>query len=160
VITVGEGDSVDGFSVAYTPGHARHHVCYLHEASGDAFTGDLAGLTIPPSGFVLAPTPPPEVDLDAWNGSLDRLLAWRPERACVTHCGAFAGVPERVGAVRENLSWLAELARRGGRGRFVADLLEALRAACDEESVVERFVQAAPPDQLHAGLARYWATRA
>ena len=28
------GETVDGFRVAYTPGHASHHVSYLHEDSG------------------------------------------------------------------------------------------------------------------------------
>ena len=40
------GESVLGFKVEYTPGHASHHVCYLHEASGWAFVGDMAGVRI------------------------------------------------------------------------------------------------------------------
>ncbi|MDX6675759.1 MAG: hypothetical protein QOH11_3177, partial [Solirubrobacteraceae bacterium] len=49
----GDGSEVvHGFRVAYTPGHASHHVCYLHENSGWAFVGDAAGVRIPPAGFV------------------------------------------------------------------------------------------------------------
>ena len=35
------GETVEGFRVAYTPGHASHHVCYLHEETRDAYVGEL-----------------------------------------------------------------------------------------------------------------------
>ena len=38
------GETVLGMRVAYTPGHASHHVCYLHEESGTAFVGDVAAV--------------------------------------------------------------------------------------------------------------------
>ena len=41
------GEQVLGMRVAYTPGHASHHVCYLHEESGTAFVGDVAAVRIP-----------------------------------------------------------------------------------------------------------------
>ncbi len=40
------GETLAGMRVAYTPGHASHHVAYLHEASGLAFTGDVAGVRV------------------------------------------------------------------------------------------------------------------
>ena len=46
------GETVLGMRVAYTPGHASHHVCYLHEESGTAFVGDVAACRIPPSKLV------------------------------------------------------------------------------------------------------------
>src|SRR4051812_12459775 len=51
------GETVEGFRVEDAPGHASHHVVYLHEASGDAFLGDVGGVRVPPSGFAIAPTP-------------------------------------------------------------------------------------------------------
>ena len=42
------GETVEGFRVAYTPGHASHHVSYLHEETHDAYVGDVAGVRIPP----------------------------------------------------------------------------------------------------------------
>src|SRR6476661_6070808 len=56
------GETIDGFRVAYTPGHAIHHVAYLHEASGSAYTGDVAGVRIG-TAPILPPTPPPDIDL-------------------------------------------------------------------------------------------------
>src|SRR5262249_33119863 len=57
------GEEVLGFDVAYTPGHASHHVCYVHQGTGIAFCGDTAGVRIPPADIVAVPTPPPDVDL-------------------------------------------------------------------------------------------------
>ncbi len=48
VVALSGGERIEGFRVAYTPGHASHHVAYLHESSGDAFVGDVAGVRIPP----------------------------------------------------------------------------------------------------------------
>ena len=70
------GETVEGFRVAYTPGHASHHVSYLHEDSGWAFVGDVAGVRIEPSGFVVRPTPPPDIDLEAWD---PRSTSWGME---------------------------------------------------------------------------------
>src|SRR4051812_19056056 len=65
------GETVEGFRVAYTPGHASHHVCYLHEETRDVYVGDVAGVRIPPSEFTLAPTPPPDIDIEAWLDSIE-----------------------------------------------------------------------------------------
>ena len=47
---LGGGETVlDDFRVEYTPGHASHHVSYLHEPSGVAFVGDVAGVRVPPA---------------------------------------------------------------------------------------------------------------
>src|SRR5207248_3210254 len=70
---LGGGETIHGFRVAYAPGHASHHVVYLHEDSGWAFVGDVAGVRITPSDLTVAPTPPPDIDLEAWNASLSAL---------------------------------------------------------------------------------------
>ena len=64
----GERIEVAGRSleVAYTPGHASHHVSYFSAESGVAFVGDTAGVRVVPNGFVLPPTPPPDIDLEIW----------------------------------------------------------------------------------------------
>src|ERR1700722_17529540 len=72
------GESLPGFRVAYTPGHASHHVAYLHEDSGHSFCGDVAGVRISAQGPVLAPTPPPDIDLELWEQSLRTIEQWAP----------------------------------------------------------------------------------
>ncbi len=82
------GETVLGMRVAYTPGHASHHVSYLHEDSGTAFTGDVAGVRIPPSSFIVPPTPPPDIDIEAWEESIGIVEGWQPQRLALTHFGA------------------------------------------------------------------------
>jgi glyoxylase-like metal-dependent hydrolase (beta-lactamase superfamily II) len=153
------GEVVEGFRVAYTPGHASHHVAYLHEQSGEAYVGDVAGVRIPPFDFTIAPTPPPEVDVEAWLSSLDTLAEWEPTALCLTHFGRVADVPGQLERMRSSLRRRAEAARDGDRESFLAGLRRDVRAAVDEETAV-RAEQAAPPEQLWLGLERYWRKRA
>jgi glyoxylase-like metal-dependent hydrolase (beta-lactamase superfamily II) len=149
------GETVEGaFKVEYAPGHASHHVVYLHEDSGDAFVGDVGGVRVPPYDFTLAPTPPPDIDIERWNASLDLLEAWGPRRLCLTHFGEIDAVGEQIERVR---AWLAEWgpkARDLGKEQFCRAVAERMHAQGGEVGV--RLEQAAPPDQLWLGLDRYW----
>ena len=151
------GESVlDGaFRVEYTPGHASHHVCYLHEPSRRAFVGDMAGVRVPPSDFTLAPTPPPDIDVAAWQRSLDVIAAWEPAGLALTHFGAAEDAPAQLQAVREALQ--AQVAMLDGdEAAFVEALQERVRAGTGEDA--PSVLQAAPPDQLFLGLDR-WRTK-
>jgi glyoxylase-like metal-dependent hydrolase (beta-lactamase superfamily II) len=155
------GERVEGFRVEYTPGHASHHVCYLHEDTGDAYVGDMAGVRIPPADFVVVPTPPPDVDLEAWERALRLIEGWRPRRLCLTHFGHVERVDDHIHRVRARLARQGELARAHGREAFLAAIeAEVREAAGAAEGVAERFLQAAPADQLWLGLERYWRKRA
>jgi glyoxylase-like metal-dependent hydrolase (beta-lactamase superfamily II) len=147
------GESVLGFKVEYTPGHASHHVCYLHEASGWAFVGDMAGVRIPPWDLTLAPTPPPDIDVDAWERSLDTIAAWEPRTLALTHFGTSDDPPAQLAAVRESLRWQADLAGSGDQDAFMAALHERIveRASRD----VDEVELAAPLDHLFLGLDRW-----
>jgi len=85
VLAGGERIFGGAFEVAYTPGHASHHVSYLH--AGCAFVGDTGGVRITPGSVAIPPTPPPDIDLEAWQESIERIRAWAPERLAFTHCG-------------------------------------------------------------------------
>ena len=101
------GETVEGYRVAATPGHANHHVAYLHEESGEAFVGDMAGVRIPPSEYTLAPTVPPEFDLDAWLASLETIEGWQPRAIYLTHFGREDDPPAQFARVRD---WLERFA--------------------------------------------------
>jgi glyoxylase-like metal-dependent hydrolase (beta-lactamase superfamily II) len=152
------GETVEGFKVAYTPGHASHHVSYLHEDSGDAFVGDVAGVRIPPAEHTVAPTPPPDIDVEAWLDSLHELTTWKPGALCLTHFGRVTDVEDQLDRVRANLLRHAEEARGQDEEEFIRDLEEEVSGAADSDTA-ERFIQAAPPDQLFKGLERYWDKR-
>jgi glyoxylase-like metal-dependent hydrolase (beta-lactamase superfamily II) len=149
------GETVEGFRVAYTPGHASHHVCYLHEASGDAYVGDVAGVRIPPKDHTVAPTPPPDIDVEAWARSVDTVAGWQPERLCLTHFGYADDPQAQLGRVLEALARQLEWAGLGDAEKFQ----QALQAARPDD-VAPQLVQAAVPDQLYLGLERYLRKRA
>jgi glyoxylase-like metal-dependent hydrolase (beta-lactamase superfamily II) len=152
------GETVLGFKVAYTPGHASHHVCYLHEASGTAFVGDMAGVRIPPAGLTLAPTPPPDIDVEAWERSLSTIAAWEPQLLALTHFGTADDPPGQLQAVRESLRWQADLAADTDQESFMAALHERIVSAEPEEDV-PAVEQAAPLDHLFLGLDRWHRKR-
>jgi glyoxylase-like metal-dependent hydrolase (beta-lactamase superfamily II) len=148
------GETIDGWRVAYTPGHASHHVSFLHEDSGTAFAGDTAGVRIPPGGVVLAPTPPPDVDLEAWPRSIDTLAAWRPERVAVTHFGAWEDVDEQLAELRDALERMIGWARELGDGDAFAERVRAeIRSGTDPETAAT-YEQAMPAATLYPGLER------
>jgi glyoxylase-like metal-dependent hydrolase (beta-lactamase superfamily II) len=152
------GEEALGFRVAYTPGHASHHVSFLHEDSGRAFVGDMAACRVPPSDLVIPPTPPPDIDLELWNESLDAIAAWEPSSLAITHFGEVADPGGHIEAVRARLREQAELARKTDAEEFERLLREQI-AGIDPEAR-DSLLQAVPPEQQWAGLDRYWSKRA
>jgi glyoxylase-like metal-dependent hydrolase (beta-lactamase superfamily II) len=145
------------FRVVATPGHASHHVSYLHEPSGTVFAGDTAGVRVP-GGPILAPTPPPDIDVEAWLRSADRIAAWGPDRLAVTHFGGYEDVDAHLEGLR---AWLGEWparVRELDQDAWIAAYRAWLEERADGE-VVPETIQAAPPDQLYLGLERYWSRR-
>ncbi|MFN8162036.1 MAG: MBL fold metallo-hydrolase [Solirubrobacterales bacterium] len=153
------GERVRGFEVAYTPGHASHHVCYLHGDSGRAFVGDVAATRIPPAGLVLPPTPPPDIDIEAWERSLDLVEAWRPASLALTHFGSVEEPGPHLHEVRRRLRELAERAREMDAESFAAALRSEVSASMPPDDAAS-LLQAVPPGQQWAGLDRYWRRRA
>jgi glyoxylase-like metal-dependent hydrolase (beta-lactamase superfamily II) len=152
------GETVFGsFRVEYTPGHASHHVCYLHEDTGTAFVGDMAGVRIPPSSLTLAPTPPPDIDVEAWDRSIDAIAAWAPTTLALTHFGTADDPPAQLVAVREALHWQADLAASHDMEAFMAALHERVAERAPGE--VAATEQAAPLDHLFLGLERWHRKR-
>ncbi len=157
IVSLTGGEEVEGMLVEHTPGHASHHVCFFDQASGDAYVGDMAGVRVPPSEFTIAPTPPPDIDVEVWLASLDRIEEMRPERLHLTHFGAAEPGPQ-IARAREALSRAAELSRPLDQEAFLSAIEERLDAGTDPDTA-ERMRQAAPPEQLWLGLERYWRKR-
>jgi glyoxylase-like metal-dependent hydrolase (beta-lactamase superfamily II) len=149
------GETVLGMRVAYTPGHASHHVCYLHEDSGTAFVGDVAAVRIPPSNLVVPPTPPPDIDVEAWEESIGVVEGWAPEHLALTHFGAVDDPAEHLAIVRERLREEAQLARELSEADYERRHRERVEAAVGTETAAE-LIQAVPPQYQWRGLDRYW----
>jgi glyoxylase-like metal-dependent hydrolase (beta-lactamase superfamily II) len=149
--------------VAYTPGHAKHHVSYLDEHSGTAYVGDTAGVRV--SGdYLIAPTPPPDIDIEAWQQSLDTIDAWQPVSLFLTHFGPVSPARAHLARFRTTVASAAETARQmldaGGTEqelaqRFAERMRQDVRKALPEHEARAAEL-AAPFDQLWQGLARYW----
>jgi glyoxylase-like metal-dependent hydrolase (beta-lactamase superfamily II) len=158
-ITVLRGDErlLDGaFEVAYTPGHASHHISFLHE--GTAYVGDVAGVRIAEGLPTIPPTPPPDIDVEAWHHSIERIRAWRPERLAMTHFGGGEEVEAQLDEVSRRLDDWARRAREQDKDEFIAGVRAEILEGAGVE-MLDTYTQAAPPDQLYAGLERYWRKR-
>jgi glyoxylase-like metal-dependent hydrolase (beta-lactamase superfamily II) len=150
-------------AVAYTPGHAKHHVSYFDEHAGTAFVGDTGGIRVI-GDYLIAPTPPPDIDIEVWEQSLATIDAWQPVSLFLTHFGGITAARAHLARFRTTLRSQAEAVRA------------AMKAGGTEEEKIRRFVDhmrtearkelperdaratelAAPFDQLWQGLARYW----
>jgi glyoxylase-like metal-dependent hydrolase (beta-lactamase superfamily II) len=152
------GERLGPWRVEYTPGHASHHVSYLHEPSGTALIGDVGGARIA-DGPVLPPTPPPDVDLEAWHASLRLVAGWKPERIGIAHFGTWEDVDEHIEAMHESLDRWAEFARHTSDEEYTAAIEGEMRAKTSDPRVAEAYTLGMPPHILWAGLARYWASK-
>jgi glyoxylase-like metal-dependent hydrolase (beta-lactamase superfamily II) len=159
------GETVLGMRVGYTPGHASHHVCYFHEETGTAFVGDVAACRIPPSNLIVPPTPPPDIDVETWEASLDTVAGWSPQRLALTHFGAIEDdVPAYNENVKAKLRLEAAMAKRMDQEAYNTDLERRIRGDLAGEGIegdtVDELLQAGPTAYQWSGLDRYWRKRA
>ena len=151
--------------VAYTPGHASHHVAFFDPSSRVAFVGDTAGIRRPDHDYIMPPTPPPDIDLDAWRVSEDRILSWDPDTLFLTHFGPFHGARIHFQEMTERLEAWSRTVRRlladaslDDEQRLQAFMNEAMldlkRKVGEVEA--ERYSRAGRLDYSWQGLSRYW----
>jgi glyoxylase-like metal-dependent hydrolase (beta-lactamase superfamily II) len=167
LVVINDGDEIQipgsTLRVFETEGHARHHHAYLDTKSGLLFTGDIGGVRMPGVRYVRPPTPPPELDIDAWRASLARLRALNATGLCPTHFGLFRG----------NLDWhWDDLEKRlVASGQLVREQLEK---DADESAILQQLKSQAMSEfanlgvdpstydaaisyeSLVAGYVRYW----
>ena len=96
-----------------TPGHASHHHAFWDPSSADLFTGDVAGVALSGSRYVRAPTPPPQLDIPAWERSVAKLRALHPQRLLLTHYGPHAWVTDLLAQLEERLHKNLRIVREG-----------------------------------------------
>ena len=156
------------FDVRYTPGHASHHVSYFDDRSGLVWAGDTAGLRFTSKVFTLPPTPPPDINLEAWRDSLAKIREWKPETVFITHFGPYGDAAQHLDHIEGSLRDVAEMARRAMQAdaaddakyeRFKAEVLAYVRSAVDEQEI--RPLEFVGPLEFNwRGLVRYWTKRA
>lgn len=154
--------------VAYTPGHASHHVVYFDRSDGTAYVGDVGGVRIPPSDFIRPPTPPPDIDVEVWSDSIALVAGRRPARLALTHFGMVDDPQPHLEQAALRLREQAALVRslldeHGDTEEAVAAFVEEVERRTREAAGVETasvFEVGAPVEQLWQGLRRYWLKKA
>jgi len=151
------GNRVLGLDCFPTPGHASHHVSYL-DRDGTLYAGDAGGVRIAPGRFVLPPCPPPEIDLEAWERTLDEIALRAPGRLALIHFGTFDDVEDHLRALREVLRHWSERVEAGmDEQTFVAAARYDLEQTDPE--LADLYDEAAPFWHHYLGLERYWRKR-
>jgi glyoxylase-like metal-dependent hydrolase (beta-lactamase superfamily II) len=148
------GETIDGLRIAYTPGHASHHICMLDE-SGWAFVGDVAGVRLDPGEPVFAPTPPPDIDIDQWLASVALVADWRPARLGITHYGVVDDPEPHLAAIAEDLRHEAELIRGGIATDDYVKVMVDLLVGGGARDRVSDYEMTVPLHQNYAGLQRW-----
>ncbi|MBA3276101.1 MAG: MBL fold metallo-hydrolase [Chloroflexia bacterium] len=153
--------------IAFTPGHASHHVVVFDERSGTLFAGDTGGVRMPGSEYVAAPIPPPEFDPDAWEASIATMRAFEPDRIALTHFGVYEDPMWHLDQVMPRVRELVAMGEAAGdeiaditamTRRFDAFQREKLGDAATD--LMMRRLNLANPDVLAAmGLERYLRKR-
>ena len=153
------GGRILGLECFPAPGHASHHVAYL-DGEGTLYAGDAAGVRIQPSRLVVPPTPPPDVDVEAWNGTIDQIERRAPERLALVHFGVAEDVANHLASLRRRLEHWAELVAGGAdEEAFVSQTASHIEEAAGDEGLAA-YAHAMPLEQSYAGLRRYWDKRA
>ena len=155
-------------NVAYTPGHASHHVSYFDPSSRIAFVGDVAGIRRGERLCVMPPTPPPDIDLDAWSASEDRILSWDPGHAVPDSFRAVSRPRLHFTDMMDRLALWSRIVRRlladGSLDEkrklltFVDEAMLELRRNVGEQEA-EAVTAPGGLDYSWQGLARYWSKK-
>lgn len=167
----GESIHIGGlsFTAWYTPGHAVHHIAWEVKSPGDAivFTGDVAGVKIG-SGPVMPPCPPPDINVEDWQTSLQLLRSLQTERLFLTHYGEVADKATHLNELETRLlgwaNWMKPYFDQQTPAADIVPLFQAfvqaeLLAEGVEASDLQRYEAANPAFMSVAGLLRYWKKR-
>ncbi|MGC2888777.1 MAG: MBL fold metallo-hydrolase [Candidatus Acidiferrum sp.] len=154
--------------VIYTPGHASHHVSYFDSSDATAFVGDTAGFYIEGQPYVVPLAPPPDIDLEAWNVSLDAIAARKPTRLFLTHFGYSKEPLAHIAEYRANLRrWgalAAKIQRSQPEERRALEIFVAATSAEIKQRVTgseaEHYIFNCGLNLTWLGLARYHRKRA
>lgn len=158
VIEIGE----HSFRALHTPGHAKHHIAWHWKDA--IFTGDSAGVKIE-GGPVVPPCPPPDINLEDWNHSIDLILSKNPNRLILTHYGEEINPNIHMKELKEILNdwaqWMKTKWQEGLSNDEITPLfMEYTAKQLKERGVSDHGVklyEAANPSWMSvAGLVRYW----
>jgi len=161
-ITVDEHE----FESLHTPGHASHHIAWK---LGDIiFAGDVAGCKIN-QGPVVPPCPPPDIDIEAWHESIDKILAHQPQSLYLTHFGKVDEVSQHLEDLKTVLGdWASWMKVKFDQQKSLEEITPEFKAYAANQLIeaglgeieVKKYESANPAWMSVAGLMRYWGKKA
>ncbi|MDB4884997.1 MAG: beta-lactamase domain protein [Gemmatimonadetes bacterium] len=151
----------------HTPGHASHHIAFHHADEGTVFVGDVGGVRLSDASYVRPPTPPPDIDIEAWHRSIAAIRALAPRTLDLTHFGRFHDPERHLDELTLRLdAWVKWTAERLARGDTPAAMTTALRTASEVEiqddghaDEADAYELATPSGMTVDGLVRYLTRR-
>lgn len=167
-LTDGETLTVAGrkLDALFTPGHAKHHVAFVDREEGTAFTGDVGGIHMQHTDYLCAPTPPPDLDPEAWRESIAKLKATRVRRLYLTHFGACDRAQTALDATLESLERFlafgeAAYANNSDQPTLTAELHAEMARGLGPvpEGILVNLEWATPSYMAAMGLARLFTKR-
>ena len=153
------------FIALHTPGHARHHIAW--QWGEYIFAGDLAGVKIN-NGPVVPPCPPPDIDLEKWQDSIDLVLSKKTSSLVLTHFGSIGNVEIHMREMKEVLTdwgnwirskWEAGYSNEEITPQFMEYTANQLREKGVINAEIQKYEAANPSWMSVAGLVRYWKKR-
>jgi glyoxylase-like metal-dependent hydrolase (beta-lactamase superfamily II) len=146
----------------HTPGHATHHIAY--QLDDLIFTGDVGGVRIS-GGLVEPPCPPPDINVEDWQASIELLRGLRPSALYLTHFGRVDHPADHCDRLHKQLTNWADWVRakmKAGQSaeetvpQFTEYVANQLRAQGASEEQIKQYEAANPSWMSVAGLMRYW----
>jgi glyoxylase-like metal-dependent hydrolase (beta-lactamase superfamily II) len=146
-----------------TPGHASHH--HVYHWDDNIFGGDVAGVRLG-GGPPAPPFVPPELDIEAWQESIEKIRAFNPAKLFLPHFGLVKGpisahLDELGKRVHRWSVWFRDRIRAGQDEQqmtqaFARDVAEELRAAGATEEETLDYEYADPSFMAVSAAVRYW----
>lgn len=166
LVAVEDGDELEiggvHIKAHYTPGHAIHHNAY--QVGDVIFTGDVAGVRIN-NGPAVPPCPPPDIHIEDWKESIQKLRELNPKTLYLAHYGMVIDIEKHLSQLEEMLDdwakWMkphyeAQEKVEEIMPKFVAYTQKQLSELDVNEENVKRYEKGNPSYMSVTGLMRYW----
>jgi glyoxylase-like metal-dependent hydrolase (beta-lactamase superfamily II) len=166
LIGVDEGSEINigdiSLKIWYTPGHAVHHNAIQY---GDSIiTGDVGGVKIG-NGPVVPPCPPPDINVELWKRSIQKLRNLKPSALYLTHFARQEDPETLFDELETTLDnwadWIKPYYDRGSRSEEITpEFMEYVRNYFIEKGLndheIRTYEYANPSWMSVNGLLRYW----
>ncbi len=171
LVTVAHGEKIDiggaPITAWHTPGHATHHIAW--QVGTSLIAGDVAGVKIGDAP-VVPPCPPPDINVEDWQRSLNLIRELALGEIFLTHFGRVAGpnIPLHLEELElELLAWADWIKPHYEQGQdpksITPQFMQWVQGRLKDKGVsdgqLELYENANPSWMSVAGLLRYWRKR-